>query len=394
MDYTERLYNELIIEESLLWYVYTDHTTKIMVKAPTIALKSIFKGCKVELLFGKDLSSEESFFHIGIKIHDIPTNGLIIIKTSRFIEDHISLHEVMKQERTYVEFYNELNMCCMYSYLSIDSADRNKVLTLLENLDQLYSGDLNDKAIHSLDCFEYSIDESFKISNVGRIDILKISIVFSGLKTLIIDYVGLNESNEIILDDSNEGDYFEKQIWALLDNIFPFNTYKNPIIIKNSKTRELTDIFAYYDKGVFLIEIKAMAVLNIKDNQLIERKISNVQKQIFKAIKQLVGAKKVIANKTPIFSTNRIELKFKKEITPHCIVLVNELIPFGNWKKIENEIFKTINIENIHLNVLDHVEFMKYVIASNGSKEFFDNLLIERVKFFIEKKNIFLKSSY
>ena len=181
MEYKERLYNELITEVGLIWYVYTEHATKIMVKSSTIAIKSILKGCEVKLLFGKDSNSAEFFFHTGITIYDIPTNGFTIIKTHRFIEDHISLYKVMKQDKTYVEFYNELNICCMYGYLTLKAADRKNVLSLIANTEQLYSGCFNDKVKQSLDCFEYSLDNSSEILNPRLINTLKISIAFSGV---------------------------------------------------------------------------------------------------------------------------------------------------------------------------------------------------------------------
>ena len=83
-------------------------------------------------------------------------------------------------------------------------------------------------------------------------------------------------------------------------------------------------------------------------------------------------------------------IQFNKSIIPHCIVLLSELLPFGDWSEIVNEIINVMMNENIFLHVLDLLEFMKYIKMSAGKKEYFDYYLMQRAKAFIENKNIFL----
>lgn len=388
MDYIERIYNEMNNETASIWYVHTTENSKIIVKAPNILIKSILKGCKVVFLYGKDYN----YFHIGISIYDNPTNPVNIYGINRYIEEHQSLYDILQNHKTIIEFYNELDICVLHGFLSINKNNRLKILNFLGNIETLYSGKIDDQANYSLDCFEYSLDNTRKINKPRKIDILKVDASFSKLTILNNHFIGFNEFNQINLDDINEGSNFEKQIWITLDNIFKFNLYKNPEFSINSKKREFTDILAFYEKGIFLIETKAMAILSIDNEQTIKRKAANVQKQIIKAINQLIGAKKILQKNTPIFDKKGKEIEFDKHIIPHCIVLVNELVPFGDWDKVELKIAKTIVEENILLNVFEFSEFMKHIKICSGKKELFDYHLIERTKAFIKYNCIFLKA--
>jgi len=392
VNYQERIYNELINENASLWYISDGNVSKIRLKAPTTALKAILKGCKVEFLFGKDTFQNKIYFHTGVSIFDDPINGINILGLDRFLEDHKSLFEILNLNKTFIEFYNELDTCFMHGFVSINEIDRSKVLKLLGRICDLYTGDLDIDANYSLDCFEYSLDNSRKINQPRQIETVKCIVSFSQLTIMNNQFIGFNEDNQIIIDDFDEGGNFEKQVWITLDNIFKFNLHKNPEFVLNNKKRELTDILAFYDNGIFIIETKSMAVLNIEKEQSMDRKVANVQKQILKAIDQVIGAKKVLEKELTILDKAGNEIEFDKQIVPHCIVLVNEIIPFGNWNNIEMKIVQTITDEKVFLNVFEFMEFMKHVKICSGKKELFDYHLIERTKAFMKHKSIFLKA--
>jgi len=74
--------------------------------------------------------------------------------------------------------------------------------------------------------------------------------------------------------------------------------------------------------------------------------------------------------------------------------LVSELLPFGDWKKIQLKMYQAMVQNNIYLNVMDLSEFMKYVTYSNGSKDQLNLILIERVENFVNHETIHITTNF
>ena len=294
MNNPERIYQELVHENASIWYVADNYGSKIMIKAPSSTIRAIINGCKVIFLFGRDAQASKIYFHTGVKIYDDMVNFLLITGTHRFIQEHEALKEIMQKNTTIIELYNELSVCVAIAYVSFNENDRESILKKLGNTKELYSGDFTKEVISSLDSFDYTLDKSRNYLNAREIGILIVEGYFSEWKIMKSTFIGLNEVNEIQMDDKNEGGTFEKQIWVSLENIFNYNLYKNPKIKNKNGERELTDILAFYDKGIFLIESKALAVISLTNEKSMDKKVANIQKQIKKGIRQLVGAKKTL----------------------------------------------------------------------------------------------------
>lgn len=385
-----RIYQELISENASIWYIADDYGSKIIIKAPSSTIRAIIKGCKVIFLFGRDSQTDKKFFHTGVKIYDDAVNFLLITGTHRFVQEHESLKAIMQESSTVIELYNELDACAAVAYVSFNENDRESILKMLGDTKKLYFGDFSTEVVSSLDSFDYSLDKSHDYLKVREIETLLIEGHFSEWKSIKSFFIGLHEVNEIHLDDQNEGETFEKQIWASLEGLFACDLYKNPKIKNKNGERELTDILAFYDKGIFLIESKALAVISLTNEKSMDKKVTNIQKQIQKGIKQLVGVKKRLDKDVDIFDSNGKVIQFNKNIIPHCIVLVSELLPFGDWKEIVYEMMSVMIKEGIYLHVLDLLEFMKYIKISSGRKEYLDYYLMERTKAFIENESVFL----
>lgn len=390
MGDSERIYHELVHENASIWYIADNYGTKIMIKASSSAIRAIINGCKVIFLFGKDSQTDKIYFHTGVRIYDDMVNFLQITGTHRFVQEHESLKTIMQESITAIELYNELDVCVTTAYVSFDKNEKESVLKMLENTEKLYSGDFTKEVISSLDSFDYSLDKSRNLANVQEIETLQVEGNFLEWRIKNSIFIGVKEVNEIQLDENNEGATLEKQIWASLENLFGYNLYKNPKIKSKNRERELTDILAFYDKGIFLIESKALAVISLTNKKSMYKKVSSIQKQIKKGIKQLIGAKKNLDNDVGIYDSNGNIISFDKKIIPHCIVLVSELLPFGDWEEIVNEISTVMANEKVFLHVLDLMEFMKYVKISSGRIEYLDYNLMERAKACIKHKNIFL----
>ena len=391
MDIAERIQQELLHESAGIWYLNNHLASKIIVKAPSSTIKSLIKGCKIEFCFGRDQRSNPNIFHAGVRIYDDPINYLIVTETLRFNDEHSSLQAIMNRTETHLDVYNELNVCVAVAKVHIEVKNQMKTLNLLGNIAHLYTGDFTNVISKSLDCFVHSLDKSMQFESVYEIDNIVISAELSSWEENTVYFIGENEHNKIVCMDPKEGDSFEQQINAVMDSIFKDQVYRGPQIVKGNRKRELIDLLAFSDYGIFLIEAKALGILNTGLNRTMDRKVKGLHQQINKGINQLIGAVKTIANNERIYhAKNSTEIVFNRELLPHGIVLVSELFLFGDWSIIEQKILTTIYEKKVVIHVMDLKEFMKYIGNAKGNKDLLDDLLIKRAEKFVEHMNIHL----
>jgi hypothetical protein len=394
METSDIIYREVICEEAGVWYISDIAGSKILIKVPSTTIKLIAKKCKLQLLFGKEEQDNLCYLHIGLNVFDSEQNPLSLIHVCKHDFEQIAIKEIINLDEIYVEFFNELDICIIKSFIILDQKDKEGIINFIETKKKYYI-DYNINSIEaelSLNNFQYTVDDKIKISNAYKINLLKIDISLKDIIIMNSVFIGYNENNKITINTDNEGKLLENIAWAPLQSVFGENIYKNPQVNFKKKLRELTDILAYYQNRIFLIETKSLSVINM-DNIEINNQIDKLKKHIKKAIDQLVGAKKVIERQEKVF-----DIHTKKEIPVihtdnpiHCIILVENIYPFGNWKDIVNIICQTINKEEIFLNILDLTEYIKLIKYSKSKIELIDYNLMMRCKLFVETKNIFIK---
>jgi len=65
--------------------------------------------------------------------------------------------------------------------------------------------------------------------------------------------------------------------------------------------------------------------------------------------------KKIKAN-TPIHDGNEIEIVFNRSLIPHRIVLISEMLIFGEWQHIVEQMMKAMIETNNMIHVMDMKE--------------------------------------
>lgn len=391
MTIEERIYKELLHEPASIWFINDDFGAKVMVKITSPLIKSIMKGRVIEFLFGKDCLHQPAIFHSGLRIYDDPINYAAVIGTARFPDEHNSLAAIMNRSFTHIHFHNELSICVATAKLSFSIADQFRVLNLQSNPESLYCGKFDERISRSLDCFDHSIKMESQHKNVYEIETIAIEGKLQDWIIMKNTVIGFNETNHVTVDDKDEGSILEKEVTIILDDLFKQKLFLNPQIARTKGYRELTDVLAISDNGIFLIESKALGVIDIPSSKAMEKKVKGLQKQISTGIDQLVGASKKITANTTIYNKHLEEIIFDKAPFLHCIVLVSELFPFGDWKTIEYKIFKAIAENRIYLNVIDLREFMQFIGHARGSADRLNLMLIERVEAFVKNENIHMK---
>ena len=196
----------------------------------------------------------------------------------------------------------------------------------------------------------------------------------------------------IVIDEKDEGEILERTIWASLESVFPLKLYRSPQVKIGEKTRELTDVFSFYTYGCFFIEAKDLSVINAGYGRDSMRRTAGVQKQVKKAIKQLIGASKAFQHGETIFDVEGHELDIDRNQPPHCIVLITELMHYGDWKDIEIELVEAMQQTGAFFHLLDLRELIALLKGSSGKSELLDYNLMKRCKLFLETQSVFIRS--
>lgn len=395
MDNAERIYQELRHEQAAIWYISDEYGAKIMIKAPSTTIKALVKGCKIEFVFGRDDHQIPSVFHIGAKIYDDLVNYQVISCVQRFLYEHLSIAKIMHLVAVQIQFYNELNACQAYGTLKFSEWDRHNIHSLLGNPKRLFKGDFSSKVSESLDNFQYSLGFEYNFPNPSKtIETLIIEADLSKLDIVKNTFFNQMGRIDLSIDDLDEGNVLENEVFLTLASLFGNDIFKGPRIPHKNTDRELTDILAFSEYGIFLIEAKALGVINAEEERTMDRKVAGLQKQMIKAVKQLVGAVKKIAERTPIYDTDGNEVIFNKTLLPHGIVLVSEIFPFGDYKETIAVLLNAMIECKAYIHIMDMKEYMRYVGYSIGDKNNFDYYLIERIENFVKNPTLNARTEF
>ncbi len=393
MNKAERIHQELLQEKTGIWYISDGYGSKIMIKAPSSILKAIIKGCKIELAFGLD----DNIFHIGIKIYDDPINFITLTSIQKNIDEHLSIAKIMQLEKVQVQLYNELCACQCFGDIILTTKKRNDILCLLGNPKRLFTGLIDERIHRSADNFQFSLGLDVPGSRKSRNQIE--TLIFEAkiedlqiVKNSFLDEGG-NMSTEI--SDPDEGTLMEKEIFVALRSLFGSDIFHSPKIPNNkTKHRELIDILALSDIGIFLIEAKALGVTNANEDRNMDRKIKGLQKQIEKGIDQLAGAYKKIVEGEIIYSNKEKKILFNRNLPACGIIIISELLPFGNWDEIIKKLLITMSDKNILIHIIDMNEIMQFIGHSKGNRNLFDTYFMQRMEDFVKNPSIIRQTKF
>lgn len=393
MNKAERIHQELLQEKTGIWYISDGYGSKIMIKAPSSILKAIIKGCKIELAFGLD----DNIFHIGIKIYDDPINFITLTSIQKNIDEHLSIAKIMQLEKVQVQLYNELCACQCFGDIILTTKKRNDILCLLGNPKRLFTGLIDERIHRSADNFQFSLGLDVPGSRKSRnqIETLLFEAKIEDLQIVKNSFLdeGGNMSTEI--SDPDEGTLMEKEIFVALRSLFGSDIFHSPKIPNNkTKYRELIDILALSDIGIFLIEAKALGVTNANEDRNMDRKIKGLQKQIEKGIDQLAGAYKKIVEGEIIYSNKEKKILFNRNLPACGIIIISELLPFGNWDEIIKKLLITMSDKNILIHIIDMNEIMQFIGHSKGNRNLFDTYFMQRMEDFVKNPSIIRQTKF
>ena len=386
---SERVYNKMRAEAASIWYVPANNGEDIavLIKAPTPTLKAMVSGCSIKLLFGK----KDNYLCTGVRIEDMPDTPLLLSGAQIVLEEHETLFELLNRKNSPLFLFNEMDICVASSSINLLEKDISSLRVLLGGQSSLYVGEFNADVSFALDCFVSSIDTTKIYPNAHNIPFVEVVPNIDVWKSNNICFIGNDTCCDMNISSKNEGANFENTIWSSLESVFPNTLHKSPQIRQGEKTREFTDVLAHYENGSFLIEAKDLSVIKAGFNKEETKRLSGIQKQVKKAIKQLVGATKAFKQGSVLLDTKGNEINVDRSIPPHCIILIAELMTCGDWDEITQQILEAIKQTGAFFHLLDFREFVVLLKQSSGDSKLIDYNLLERCKLLREKKSIFIR---
>jgi len=387
---SERVHREMRSEGASVWVVPANFGEEIaiLIKAPSSSLKAIISGCRLEILLGRI----ESFLCSAIRIYDVPESPLIVSGVVKHQEEIESLAKLSKDKRSPAFLFNEMDVSVAWADITISEDSALQIQSLLSNPDQIFTGEFGSAASAALDSFCWSTDKTQEYENVVEIPITTVELKSKTWTSNTNMFIGVGVSQKLKIDDPDEGEVLERAVWASLESVFPLSIFKSPNVEIGNKVRELTDILTFHTYGHFMIEAKDLSVLSSGFERDMNRRVSGVKKQIKKAIKQLVGSCKAVSRGEKITDSKGNEIVFDREKVPHCIVLVTEMMHFGEWGDIEEMMVTAMQETGAFFHLMDLREFITILKGSRGKPELFDYNLMVRCEECVKLRSLHVRS--
>ncbi|PKJ52477.1 hypothetical protein [Bacillus sp. SN10] len=384
----EKMINE---NSGLFFEEISNMTVPFIVKLPSSVIKAIYKSCDVKLFLGLE-SIENGMFNtltVCIAIADDEEQPYLTFHTVDDIKELNAIIKAFRQTNNKLHLFDELNRNVLSG--EFDLLERKELLDG-EFFSLIKTNISKDFKIEVENRFIDYIEEHYKGNTQLPINLVEIKTNFiSSEPPKIIDM----EAGEVSLEQCDEGGGLEQSIYSLLAYYYSGSSFHSPKFYKKEAEKELTDILAFQENHMVIIEAKVSQILYREKELTTQRLLKNIQKNMDKAIRQLKGTLKTIGTKQDIYSAenNLIHIPIDSVKQQHCIVLISDMHPGLKWDGIYGEIIKFMNESKGLLHILDLTELFRLLFLSKTPENFRENLCI-RWEIIYESKNPFLRVNY
>jgi hypothetical protein len=387
---SSRVYKEMRSEDASLWIVPANggQELAVLIKAPSSSIKGLIAGCRLSLVFG----IHSRCLCAGARIFDMPDAPILISGAVKESEEQDAICRLLGDRAAPIFLFNEMDVCVAWTNLTLLEDEAVNVLKRIKAEPALYTGPFTASCSHALDCFGLALDPTAYYPEAEPIPTTELSIELEPWRANNVSFVSVRGYHTITINDHNEGEMFERAVWASLESVFPLTLYKSPQVTIGDKTREFTDVLAFHEYGSFLIEAKDLSVLEAGFERNQERRTKGVQKQAKKAIGQLVGACKALTRGDVVIDDKGTELSLVRDKPPHCIVLITELMHWGEWQEVEMLLDDAMRTTGGFFHLFDLREFIVLLKGSRGNPLLLDYNLRERCKIFAKHGSVFIRT--
>jgi len=378
---------EYIIENSKvgLWIdPMHDGAFALVCKMPEGVIKALYLGAECSFLLSVVQVESLSIMCLGLRIQDEPDNPFTVIGCSP--SDHLaSVKEILGLRATRLHCLNELNHPVLSAWCSLDAATAQGALDRLrsENLTPVIAGEpsdvfrISELALRRFQKHIYRSDKEGELPAEMTAAIpLAMEIWEPGE---VFEVSPTARGGPFRIDDDDEGNKLERQVYLSIDAIYPGRTYHRPEVRATNK--ELIDVLGFDRGSICLVESKSLSVLTVDPHRSSQRRASNVRKDVLKAMKQLRGALTRIRSGSQICDVygRPIMIADHQDLLAHAIVLLSEMYFFLDWELIAREVASASESERHKalFHVMDFIE-LSHIVNQCKDADDFNQWMIQR----------------
>jgi len=336
-----------------LWpeHLVSKREVVLALKVPTNVIKSVYSGANCLTIISVIEAEQANILCVGLQIEDEIENPVRILQPFVMEEEHSLIERLLSYPTFELHFFDENSRYLLGTTCSFDCSLTKKAVDEVKNI-RLFCLDhykvekvstyFIETILHKLDLALDIFQEDINSPMNGK-PIMAVIKHIIPLSLTLLDLIPIyeNAAGKFRLDDNDEGRGLEQSIYSLIQKIYCNNTFLSPQVQEKTKQRELTDIlgFDFDSNTICLVESKAMSVLGTGINKLSKRRAISIEKQIYKALKQLRGAIMRIRSGNEIRDREgrMINIPARDTSIIHAIVAISEMYLFVDWQKVASQ---------------------------------------------------------
>jgi hypothetical protein len=367
-----------------------DERVGLVCKIPDNAIKAIHRGAKCSLFVGVVQAESLPLLCFGFRIHDEPEHPFTLFHLDSFPETVPLLNSMLTSATATLHCVNELNHPMLAASCSLASEVARTTSVSFSQSEHWLLTPETSKRIKMEDLrhiFEVGIEQFSQhvyrspgaprgkyVNPYAHID-LTLDI---WKPTEIFDATPTAHDGPFLIGDENEGTKFERLLHLTIDYAYPGSSYRSPSVQDGKYLRELTDVLAFDENSICVIQAKALAALSVDAQRSSTRLTNNVTKDIRKGLGQLGGALGNIRSGVKLSRAGGepLEIPNRERSLAHAIVLLSEMYAFVDWQKVAEDVIQASDNE-LHkamFHVMDMRELAALTARCPDGSAFFNRL--------------------
>lgn len=343
-----RLAEHLEVASIGIWPEALTSGAALVCKMPETAIKAIHSGAPCSLVLAVVRAESLDVLCLGFRVNDEPEKPFIAMFPNVEPADAPLLEQILRAETVTLHCLNELNHPMLAATCAADRDRGSAAADALQHSGRWFLTPESTKGIElemiswimnkALDAFARYIFRS-SADEVGEEIAMAVELPLQidvWPSTEIFEVTPTIADGPFLIGDRDEGSKFERLVQLTIDMAYPGGSFRSPQVEDGASTRELTDVLAFDDRSICVIEAKALSVLNVQADRPSSRRAATVTKDIYAALSQLNGAMKKIRSEPRIFTAEGEELTIRdrRDAPAHAIVVLSEMYAFVDWREV------------------------------------------------------------
>lgn len=392
----EKLQYEIQSQQTAVW-LFSDFKkmqSAILAKLPSVAIKAIAQGAKVDLTIAMT-EPEHCYYSVALKVHDSEDSPFIALSPLRDVNAINSALSLTTSNQYFITLIDEYDNLVCHGTFEVSHEFKSEIR-------QAFSKVINPYEVHDieivndvLDSLSHHLYPHIYPEGIHQITSVTHHIPINNIvNVMILDYEH-HSTAAYKIDAGKEGIVQEKLLAHKLSILFHGNVHHSPDKTRDTQKREFVDIFVTSNTYNLLISSKAMSLYESDYKKSMQRRISTLTSHAEKAFVQVHGAVKSIrrGEKITKFESDDV-IYFDRTLPVHAIAIISEFIPDNEaWNECVNFARNIYEETGTFVHLFDPHEFIYLLKLADGSQERLDFMLRRIFQTFYEHKTFNIKST-